>query len=148
MYDPFIPTDVDSFLSPFRVSANFEVLKKARAYGYNFLNDCPVPAHRVKWAHDSDNLAILTQATFAELRMQEAKEKESLDVDMRYAKALPADVLIFSEAKSAEKSYSLNSTASHYRASASTTQTLEDRFSTEPFEVDMSESPDDDSFEL
>mmetsp|Transcript_9261 Transcript_9261/g.17698 ORF Transcript_9261/g.17698 Transcript_9261/m.17698 type:complete len:151 (-) Transcript_9261:964-1416(-) len=150
MYDPFIPAEVDSFLNPFRIASNFEALKKQRAYGYDFLNDCPAsaPAKRMRWSEDTDRQLMLSQSTFSEMRLREARDREPATVGLRYSDSLPADVLIFTNSKTTDKNFSPNCTGSFPRSSMSTTgtQTLEDRYSMEPFDVDLLEMSDEDNY--
>lgn len=147
MYDPFLPTEVDSFLNPFRATTDLNGKNKSRVYGFNFLNDSLLDsAPRIRWTEHADRqLSLSQQGEFEKRRLIEAKSKESLHVNQRYTQSRPSEILRFSNEGPTAKEFSPYCTTSLTRSSLSTTgtQTLEDRFSIEPFELEqMSDNED------
>jgi hypothetical protein len=134
MFEPFIPTEVDSFLAPFRLSLGFEVCDKAANYGYDFYDDAPLEnTERFRWAEDPERLLPQSQATFASRRLRELWTEDLMEV---------MEIRSQQKAQASDQKMSLAEGTST-RSSLSTRPTLnydDERYSASPFELDWSEA--------
>jgi hypothetical protein len=146
MFESIIPSEIDSFLNPFKASLHLQILEKTEAYGFDFYQDSPLnPAQRYRWSDGTDQLQSNPVPAFAKQRLIEAEARAALEASLMSI-AEPSSTRAYTDLKieSARKRLSFDADCRDSLARSSTsTQTTDmgqrGRCSTSPFEEEWDE---------